>query len=70
MNNRVRRNIWLIFAILSFGAVVNRAIRVADGSVEWWSLVCSILITVFCVKFYLCYRAQVKKGNIYGRVRR
>ncbi len=68
LSNKVKRNLWLTLAILSLAAVVDRAIKVADGSVEWWNLVSAIAITAFCTKFYLCYRKQVKKGNLFGRV--
>lgn len=62
ISNKAKRNIWLTLAILSVGAVIDRAIRVADGSVEWWNLVSAILITFFCTRFYLCYRAYCHKN--------
>lgn len=65
LSNKVKRNIWLALAILSVGCVIDRVIRVIDGSVEWWNLVTAIVITAFCTKFYLCYRKQVKHGNTY-----
>lgn len=68
LSNKVKRNIWLILAILSVGCIIDRAIRAIDGSIEWWNLVATILITAFCTKFYLCYRKQVKRGNLFGRV--
>lgn len=67
ISNRVKRNVWLVLAVMSVGAVVDRAIRVAEGTVEWWNLVSTIVITAFCVKFYLCYRREVKNGNLFGR---
>lgn len=67
ISNRVKRNVWLVLAVMSVGAVVDRAIRVAEGTVEWWNLVSAIVITAFCVKFYLCYRMEVKNGNLFGR---
>lgn len=68
-NNRAKRNIWLTLAILSGLAIIDRSIRIAMGELDWWQLVSVIIITCFCMKFYLCYRRQVKKGNIYGRVK-
>lgn len=68
INNKVKRNIWLTLAILSVGCVIDRMIRVIDGSVEWWNLVTAIVITAFCTRFYLCYRKKVKRGNLSGRV--
>lgn len=69
LSNTVKRNFWLTLAILSVGCIIDRAIRVIDGSIEWWNLVATIVITVFCTKFYLCYRKQVKHGNLFGRVK-
>lgn len=69
LSNKVKRNIWLTLAILSVGCIIDRAIRVIDGSVEWWNLVATIVITAFCTKFYLCYRTQVKRGNLFGPVK-
>ena len=67
ISNRVKRNVWLVLAVMSVGAVVDRVIRVAEETVEWWNLVSAIVITAFCVKFYLCYRREVKNGNLFGR---
>lgn len=67
ISNRVKRNVWLVLAVMSVGAVVDRAIHVAEGTVEWWNLVSAIVITAFCVKFYLCCRREVKNGNLFGR---
>lgn len=67
LSNKVRRNIWLTLAVVSAVCVVDRAVRVIDGSVEWWNLVSAIIITVLCVKFHLCYRRKVNNGNLCGR---
>lgn len=67
LSNRVKRNIWLTLSILSIGSIIDRAVRVTDGSAEWWSLASAIVITAFCTKFYLCYRKLVKSGNLFGR---
>lgn len=69
LSNKVKRNIWLTLAILSVGCIIDRTVRVINGSVEWWSLVMAIVITAFCTKFYVCYRRQVKRGNLFGRVK-
>ena len=58
---------WLVLSVMSVGVVINRAIRVAEGTVEWWDLVSAMVITAYCVKFYLCYRREVKNGNLFGR---
>lgn len=70
ISNRTKKNIWLALAVLSLVAVIDLAIRVADGSVEWWNLVSVIIITFFCTRFYFCYRRQVKIGNLFGRVKK
>lgn len=69
LSNRVKRNIWLTLAILSGLAIIDRAIRIAMGELDWWQLVSVIIITAFCIKFYLCYHRQVKRGNLFGRVK-
>ena len=66
LSNRVRRNVWLVLGVLSLGAVADRAVRVAQGTLEWWNLVAVIVITLFCFRFYLCYRREVKRGNLIG----
>ena len=68
LSNKVKRNIWLTLTILSVGCIIDGVIRVIDGSIEWWNLVATIVITTFCTKFYICYRKQVKRGNLFGRV--
>lgn len=68
ISNKVKRNVWLTLAIMSTACIADRAIRVADGSLEWWNLVIAVIITALCTKFYLCYRRQVREGNIFGRV--
>ena len=68
LSNKVKRNIWLTLTILSVGCIIDRVIRVIDGSIEWWNLVATIVITTFCTKFYICYRKQVKRGTLFGRV--
>lgn len=63
MNDKTRRNIWLALAILSIAAIVDRAIKVTDGTAEWWSLVSAIIIFAFCFRFYMCYRNKVNNGQ-------
>lgn len=68
LSNKTKRNIWLTLSILSIGCIIDRTIRVIDGSIEWWNLVMAIVICAFCTKFYLCYRKQVKHGTPSKRV--
>ena len=65
LSNRVKRNIWLTLTILSVLAVVDRTIRLIDGSVEWWYLLSTVIITAFCIRFYLCYRRLVRRGQLF-----
>lgn len=69
LGNKVKRNIWLTLFVFALVAVVDRAVRVADGRLEWWNLISVFVIAAFCGKFYLCYRRQVRKGNLFGRVK-
>lgn len=69
LSNKVKRNFWLTLAILPVGCIIDRAIRVINGSIEWWNLVATIVITAFCTKLYLCYSKQVKRGSLFGRVK-
>ena len=64
-SNKTKRNIWLTLAILSIFAVADRIIRLIDGSIEWWSLLSAAIITVFCFRFYLCYRSRVNRGQLF-----
>lgn len=68
LSNKIKRNIWLTLSILSIGCIIDRTIRVIDGSIEWWNLVMAIVICAFCTKFYLSYRKQVKLGTPSKRV--
>lgn len=69
LSNKAKRSFWLPLALPSVGCIIDRAIRVIDGSIEWWNLVTTIFITAFCTKSHLCYREQVKRGNLFGRVK-
>lgn len=68
IGNKLKRNLWLTLSVMSVIAVVDRSIRVVDGSLEWWNLASAIVITAFCTRFYLCCRKQVKRGNLFGPV--
>ncbi|MBJ2190667.1 MULTISPECIES: hypothetical protein [Duncaniella] len=52
---------------MSSVVIIDRAIRFADGSVEWWSLLSSVIICIACVRFYLIFRREVKEGKLFGR---
>lgn len=67
VSNRIKKNIWLTLAILSVGTIIDRTIRYMDGDIEWYSLTASVIIFAFCVRFYLCFRREVKRGNLFGK---
>ena len=69
LSNRIKRNIRLTLTIMSGVAIIDRTVRVAEGSVGWWNLLSAIIVTALCGKFFMCYRKQVKRGNLYGRVK-
>ncbi|MDE5886227.1 MAG: hypothetical protein K2J48_03430 [Muribaculaceae bacterium] len=64
VSNRVKRNIWLTLSILSIFVIVDRIIRIVMGELDWWQLVSAVIISGFCIKFYLCYRRQVNADNV------
>lgn len=66
LSNKVKRNIWLALSIGSVAVMIGRAIQVAMGETEWWQLFSVAIITGFCIKFYRCYRKQVKEGHLFS----
>ncbi|GFI67758.1 hypothetical protein IMSAG192_01293 [Muribaculaceae bacterium] len=69
LSNRVKRNIWLTLTILSFLMIPDRCARVVNGITHWWTLLVTIALFAICEHFYMCYRKQVKRGNLFGRVK-
>ncbi|TGX79871.1 hypothetical protein E5358_14345 [Palleniella muris] len=67
LSNRATRNLWLVLSIISACSVIGRAIGVANGSGEWLRLGSAIIICAACIRFYLYYRRQVKKGILFGK---
>lgn len=53
LSNRVKKNIWLVLLIVSIVGIIDRSIRVADGSLDWWNLVSVIIIAAFCARYYI-----------------
>lgn len=68
ISNKIKRNIWLTFGIVSFVCVMSIAVKVYDGTSEWWQLVCSVVICGVIFRLFSIYRKQVKAGNFFGRV--
>lgn len=67
LSNKVKRNIWLIFAIASFALIIRTTIGLAIGDHEWYNVVNACVIFGLCVHFYLDYRKAVKAGILFGR---
>ena len=70
LSNRVKRNIWGTLTILSIFAVVDRIIRVADGSLQWWNIITAALMTALAARFYWIFRCEVRRGNLFGPCQR
>lgn len=68
LSNKTKRNIWLALSVMSALTVIDRSIRLVIGEISWWKLAFSVIVTAFCVKFYLTFRKQVEKGNLFGHV--
>lgn len=66
ISNRVKRNIWCTLTVLSIFAVVDRIIRVADGSIEWWNVITAVVMTALAARFYWIFRREVRRGNLFG----
>ncbi len=61
---RAKKNICLVMAILSIGIIVDRTIRLIDGSIEWTSLVSGIAIFLLLSKSYLCFRKKMREEGL------
>ena len=68
VSNIANRNISLMFAIASFCGLIYCIYATIYEGTRWTNLCPIITSTAIFTKFYLSYRKQVKKGNIYGKV--
>lgn len=62
-SNKTKGNIWLILSFLSLVPITDRIIHMIDDSIGWWELCSAVVISVFCIKNYLCYRRQLKNTD-------
>lgn len=69
VSNIAARNIYLILAISSFCGLIYSTIEVILGDGRWITLCPIAMSTALFLRFYLSYRKQVKRGNLYGKVR-
>lgn len=63
LNDRIRRNIWLALTVMSVAVIIDRLVRVINGTIEWPGLLCALIISVFCTRSFLCYRGKLKARN-------
>ncbi len=63
LNDRIRRNIWLALTVMSVAVIIDRLVRVIDGTIEWPGLLCALIISAFCARSFLCYRRKLKARN-------
>lgn len=70
ISNITHRNVSLILALSSLAGVLYCVYSTIYKGTEW-ILICPIIMsTAIFTKFYISYRKEIKKGNIYGRVKR
>lgn len=67
LSNRVKRNVWLVFAIASFAMIVASIIGLVTGDREWYNVLNACVLFAVCIYFYLGYRKDVKAGILFGR---
>ena len=53
---KTKRNIWFVMTIVSVGIIVDRTIRLIDGTKEWTALASAIAVFVLLLRGYLCFR--------------
>lgn len=68
ISNIAKRNVSLMFATaLSCGLIYCVYNTVHKG--ESWIALCPIILsTAIFINFYLSYRKEIRKGNMYGKV--
>lgn len=69
MNNRIKRNLWMIMSVVMGVIGVERSVRFFDGSEEWWKAVSAFAIAAVCARCFICYRKAVRSGNLDGEVK-
>ncbi len=68
VSNRVKRNVWGAFSVMSLGVIAAEVIDWAMGEGEWYHVVCAVTTFAVVFRMFFGYRKVVKDGNIYGRV--
>lgn len=65
ISNRVKRNICLALAVIAVINFVGQVINLIAGERNWIILIGSLLLAVLFANWYLYYRKQVNRGNIF-----
>lgn len=68
ISNVTYRNVSLMFSIAFFCGLVFCGYHTISTGSSWIGLCPVIIATATFLKFYLIYRKEVNKGNIYGRI--
>lgn len=68
VSNVARRNVCLMMAVAFFCGVIYCLYEVIHTGSDWVSICPVIIADAIFLRMYLCYRRQVKQGNIYGKV--
>ena len=68
VSNIANRNVSLIFAMSSFVGLLYCIYSVIFHGSKWIGLCPIVISTCIFTKFYLTYRREIKRGNIYGKV--
>lgn len=65
ISNRVKRNIYLALAVVAVINFVGQVINLIADEKNWIILIGSLLLAVLFAYWYLYYRKQVNKGNLF-----
>jgi len=68
LSNRVKRNAWLTFAIISAVSLIARTWQFIMHEEQWYDVLSCAVITALCFKFFLDYRKALNAGKMYGRI--
>ena len=56
LSDIAKRNIWLVLSVMTFACVILCAVKVLDGTAEWWKIFSITVIFAATVRFYIIYR--------------
>lgn len=64
LSTKAKRNVWLVMTALSVGIIVDRIMRLIDGSIEWTGLASGIAVFVLVLRGYICFRRRVREESM------